>query len=53
MGHLVRALIHLQKPGDEVSLDNPKSAKVPFGVAVAVAALLYAALHWWQLTNRA
>jgi len=53
MSHLLRALVNFQKPGEEVSLDNPKSAKIPFGVAVAVAVLFYAAFHFWQVTGRA
>jgi len=53
MGHLLRALVHLQKPGEEVSLDNPKSAKVPFGVAVALAVLFYTAFHLWHMAGRA
>ena len=53
MGHMLRALINLQKPGEEVSLDNPKSAKIPFGVAVAVAVLFYAAFHLWHGLGRA
>jgi prepilin peptidase CpaA len=39
------------RPGDPaISLDNPKAAKIPFGVAFAVAAILYlgAALSRWS-----
>lgn len=53
MGHLLRSLATLQKPDAAVSLDSPTSAKVPFGVAVAVAVLLYAAVHAWQSMGRA
>lgn len=53
MGHLLRSLATLQKPDAAVSLDSPNSTKVPFGVAVAVAVLLYAAVHAWQSMGRA
>jgi len=33
-------------PGPEVSLDNPQSLKVPYGVALALTTLLYGALNW-------
>ena len=31
---------HLHLPGPEVSLDNPESVKVPFGVAMALTVVL-------------
>lgn len=37
--HLLAALFSLRMPGSEVSLDNPQSTKIPFGVALAVAVL--------------
>ncbi len=43
MAHLVAALFALRLPGAEVSLDNPQSTKIPFGVALAVATVLYVA----------
>jgi prepilin peptidase CpaA len=43
MGHMLMALFTLRLPGQEVSLDNPESLKVPFGVAVAVTVILYGA----------
>jgi hypothetical protein len=30
-------------PGSEVSLDDPQATKIPFGVAMAAAVLLYGA----------
>ena len=39
---LLAAVFSLQAPGAEVSLDNPESTKIPFGVAVTLAVLLYA-----------
>ena len=45
LAHMAAALFHLQLPGPELTIDNPEAAKVPFGVAAAVAVLLYTA---WQ-----
>jgi prepilin peptidase CpaA len=41
IGHLLAALFTLHLPGPELSLDNPEAAKVPFGVALALAVLFY------------
>jgi len=46
--HMLAALLRLHMPGSEVSLENPQSLKVPFGVAVAVAVILYAAGRAWS-----
>jgi prepilin peptidase CpaA len=43
IGHMLAAFFTLRLPGPAVSLDNPRSAKVPFGVAVALAMALYGA----------
>jgi prepilin peptidase CpaA len=45
--HMLGALLSFRMPPREVSLDNPDSAKVPFGVAVAVTAILLGAGHLW------
>jgi hypothetical protein len=34
-------------PGPEVSLDNPQSLKVPYGVALAFTTLLYGVERLW------
>ncbi len=39
--HLLAALFSLRMPGSEVSLDDPQSTKIPFGVAMAFTVLLY------------
>jgi hypothetical protein len=39
--HLLAALFSLKMPGSEVSLDDPKSIKIPFGVAMAVTVLFH------------
>ena len=41
--HLLGALFSLHMPGSEVSLDDPKSTKIPFGVAM-MAAVLFCAI---------
>jgi prepilin peptidase CpaA len=43
MGHIVASLVTFQLPGHRVSLDNPDSLKVPYGVALALSVLLYGA----------
>jgi prepilin peptidase CpaA len=41
MVRLLAAVFSLRAPGAEVSLDNPDSTKIPFGVAVALAVVFY------------
>jgi prepilin peptidase CpaA len=41
IAHLVGALFSLRMPGAAVSLDDPGSTKIPFGVAMAVTVLFY------------
>jgi len=41
IGRMLAALFSLRLPGAEVSLDNPQSTKIPFGVALALATILY------------
>jgi prepilin peptidase CpaA len=53
MGNLLRSLAQLEMPGPEVSLDNPNSARVPFGVSVAIAVVLAGARVAWQVLGRA
>lgn len=47
IGHMISSVLTLHLPGPSVSLDNPESLKVPFGVAVAVAVVLYSAQQVW------
>lgn len=42
---MIAAMFSLRMPGPEVSLDNPEATKIPFGVALAAAALFYVMLH--------
>jgi prepilin peptidase CpaA len=41
IAHLLAALFSLRRPGSEVSLDDPQSTKIPFGVAMALTVLFY------------
>ena len=41
IANMLGAFFSLHLPGGEVSLDNPQSAKIPFGVAVAVTVLIF------------
>jgi prepilin peptidase CpaA len=46
IGKMLGSMVHLHMPGPEVSLDNPESLKIPYGVALAFTTLLYGALNW-------
>jgi len=41
IAHLLAALFSLRMPGSEVSLDDPQSTKIPFGVAMALTVFVY------------
>jgi prepilin peptidase CpaA len=41
IAHLFAALFSLRMPGSELSLDDPQSTKIPFGVAMAVTVVFY------------
>jgi len=41
IGHLLISLFTFRVPGSEVSLDNPQSLRVPYGVALAVTVVVY------------
>lgn len=45
MWRILTAFLVFRLPDSEMSLDNPEAAKVPFGVAVAIAAIAYTALQ--------
>jgi prepilin peptidase CpaA len=44
IGHILISLVTFRLPGAQVSLDNPESLKVPYGVALAFTVVLYAIL---------
>jgi prepilin peptidase CpaA len=43
IGHVVASLLSLRMPGSQVSLDNPEALKIPFGVAMGLAVVIYCA----------
>lgn len=51
IGRMLGAMLQLHMPGPEVSLDNPESLKIPYGVALAFTTLCYGALNWqmWRV----
>jgi prepilin peptidase CpaA len=49
---LLGAMLTFRMPGPEVSLDNPQSLKIPYGVALALTTLLYGILNWKMLGAR-
>ena len=46
---MLGAFLSFHLPGSEVSLENPDALKVPFGVAVAIATVLYTAARIWGM----
>ena len=49
LGRMFAAFFKLHLPGQDLTIDNPEAAKVPFGVAAAIAVLLYTAFqHSWS-----
>jgi prepilin peptidase CpaA len=48
IGRLLAALFSLHLPGHELSLDNPEALKIPFGIAMAIAVILYAIGEIWR-----
>ena len=50
LGRMLVAFFTLHLPGPELSLDNPEALKVPFGIAVAIAVILYSARQAWSLS---
>jgi prepilin peptidase CpaA len=49
IARMLGAVFTFHLPGPEVSLDNPEALKVPFGVAAAIAVILYTAGRFWRL----
>jgi len=47
IGRLLASMFMLRMPGAEVSLDNPQSLKVPYGVALALTTLLFVVGKVW------
>jgi prepilin peptidase CpaA len=47
LGRMLAAFANLHLPGPDLTLDNPELVKVPFGVAVAIAVILYSGRQAW------
>ena len=47
LGRMTAAFFSFHLPGTELTIDNPEAIKVPFGVAAAVAVLLYTSGQGW------
>jgi prepilin peptidase CpaA len=47
IGRLFLSMLTLRMPGTEVSLDNPQSLKVPYGVALALTTLIFGVGKIW------
>lgn len=45
IGHILVSLVTFRLPGTQVSLDNPDSLKIPYGVALAFTVVLYGILR--------
>lgn len=52
IGKLLGSMLTFRMPGPEVSLDNPQSLKIPYGVALALTFVLYGILNWKMLGAR-
>ena len=51
IGHILFSLVTFRMPGERVSLDNPQSLKIPYGVALAFTVLLYGVAHVWGVVR--
>lgn len=47
LAHMTAAFFRFHLPSADLSIDNPEAVKVPFGVAAAVAVLIYASTQAW------
>lgn len=47
IGRLLTSIFAFRMPGPEVSLDNPQSLKIPYGVALALTTLLFGIGRVW------
>jgi prepilin peptidase CpaA len=47
LGRMLAAFLSMHLPGPDLTLDNPDLVKVPFGVAVAIAVVLYTSRQVW------
>jgi prepilin peptidase CpaA len=49
MWRMLTAVLAMHLPGPDLTLDNPDLVKVPFGVAVAIAVILYTSRQVWGM----
>ena len=49
IGHILISLVTFRLPGQQVSLDNPESLKVPYGVALALTVVIYGGARIWKM----
>ena len=47
MGRMLAAFLSIHLPSPDLTLDNPELVKVPFGVAVAIAVIVYTGRRAW------
>jgi prepilin peptidase CpaA len=47
IGRLLASMLTFRMPGAEISLDNPQSLKVPYGVALALTTVLFGIGKMW------
>jgi prepilin peptidase CpaA len=52
IGRMLGSLATLHMPGAEVSLDNPQSLRIPYGVALALTTMGYGLWNWKLLVAR-
>ena len=50
LARMLAALLTMHLPSPDLPLDNPDLVKVPFGVAVAIAVILYSSRQAWGIT---
>lgn len=48
IGRLLASMVTFHRPGPEVSLDNPQSLKVPYGVALALTTVIFGIVTTWK-----
>jgi prepilin peptidase CpaA len=49
IGRLLGSMLTFHRPGPEVSLDNPRSLKVPYGVALALSTVVFGIGQIWRV----
>jgi len=47
IGHILGALVRFRRPDPTISLDNPQTTKIPFGIAWALAIFMCVGAKLW------